>query len=856
MTDASPSLLVRMLGGSVRRPWTTLVVAGAVTALAAVGAARIRPTGSIQAMLAEDDPASQALARITEAFGVADELIVVATAPPDADRSAARSLLIAFAHRLDDTVRSSGELSAVCVRVAYENLPEARRFVEREMVPAGLFYMNDDQTERLRARLTPERMREQLLANERLIATPGAAGHALRRTVLEDPLRLHELLIEALAGSMDRNNAVGDRELLLSADGRSLMVRIRGAAAANDIEFSKRLMSAVCSTIDRINNDALVIEYTGAYAIATTSERSIRGDMTRSIVLSVIFLSILFLLVYRHPLSFPLTAAPVAMGIVLAFGVGSFYSTALTPVVAVIGAVLAGLGIDYSIHFVSHYRTERAAGLPHAPAVEAALINVGPAMIAACLTSVVGFAAIALSHVQALRQFAIFGALGLAGSLVMAMTVLPALLGVAGGARVDGDRRRLLDRGLEPLLRMTARRPGVCAGVCGVLAIGMIVVFLLTPGGGLRFETDLTVMHPRPNPALDAQRRLGERFGRVADTLMVHLQADSQSTLTALAHQVDGRLGDQSVRIAGVAGTFGLGDLLPAPEAVTQRSAAVQSFDAERIIAEFRAALDDSLFDPAAYDDYLVFLRRLLSNESPPSMSGLRGYPSLAGLVLPECFVDTGCDAHDAVTTIVLDRALSDRAARDAAIETIRGALRDLPGATLTGLTVIGHDTERLIRHDLARLLAAAAAIVVGWLLAYFRSFRDAFMALLPALFGVSCLLGVMDLADLRLNMVNMIGIPLLVGIGVDDGIFLVTLARTRRAKLESPGDLLASMNASCHAVAMTTLSTLLTFGTLAFTSTPAIVSLGVMLTIGMIACLAGTLFLLAPLLLRSPRGV
>jgi predicted RND superfamily exporter protein len=47
----------------------------------------------------------------------------------------------------------------------------------------------------------------------------------------------------------------------------------------------------------------------------------------------------------------------------------------------------------------------------------------------------------------------------------------------------------------------------------------------------------------------------------------------------------------------------------------------------------------------------------------------------------------------------------------------------------------------------------------------------------------------------------------------------------------------------------MTTLTTLLTFGTLTLTSTPAIRSLGVILGVGMTASLAGTLFLLAPIL-------
>jgi len=49
----------------------------------------------------------------------------------------------------------------------------------------------------------------------------------------------------------------------------------------------------------------------------------------------------------------------------------------------------------------------------------------------------------------------------------------------------------------------------------------------------------------------------------------------------------------------------------------------------------------------------------------------------------------------------------------------------------------------------------------------------------------------------------------------------------------------------------MTTLTTLLGFGTLAFTSTPAIRSLGLLVAIGMTACLSGAFLLLAPILLR-----
>ena len=187
-------------------------------------------------------------------------------------------------------------------------------------------------------------------------------------------------------------------------------------------------------------------------------------------------------------------------------------------------------------------------------------------------------------------------------------------------------------------------------------------------------------------------------------------------------------------------------------------------------------------------------------------------------LFFPTRAVANGGPFQEAITIVRLQAPLSDRSHRDRVIEEVRDALDGLSGVTLTGMSVGGHDTERLIRRDLSRLLGVAAILVAGWLLLYFRSFVHAMLAFLPAAFGLASLMAIMTLLDMRLNMVNLIGLPLLVGIGVDDGIFLVSLTK-RRNDPESAGSTATSgpLAPACHAVLMTTLTTVLTFGTLAF---------------------------------------
>lgn len=848
--------LFHLFTATGRYPRMTLAVAALVVAFGVYGASRIEPTGSMDTMLAQDEPAPRALARIANHFGVTDKLIVLATVNADdkSGSSTGKEILRTFGQRLEAAVSQSPELAGLCESLTFADLPQARAFVQNEIAPAGLHYLDKAAWVQLEKRLSTAGIVGRIRRNEELMSMPGMAGAALTRALLKDPLGLQELLFSSRREGFPALNGGNASGLLLSDDGHTLMVRMTGAQPAARIEFSKRFLAAATTVVDRVNVDRLRIEYTGAYAIAVTAERAIRGDMIRSIVASLLLLGVAFMVVYRHGLSFPIAVLPVAGGIVTAFGLSSLYSTQLTPVVAVIGAVLAGLAIDYCIHFLTYFARERGEGKSHDEAVRQTLFGVGPAMMAACITSVVGFLALALSSVPALRQFALIGALGLFCSLIAAMTVLPALLRVVGAFSGGLAEPRLIRHGFARLLSRLAARPMRWIALTSAVGGAFLAVFILSPSGGWRFASDLATMHPRPNAPLDAQRRIGERFGRHPDALMIHLQADSAEALVSKAHEVQRRLRERMSPALGVAGVMGLGSWLPDPALVKSRNARVRAIDAQGVIADFRAALADSLFDPAAYDDYIEFLHEFLTRQNPPDVHTLLRYPRLAETMLPRGAVMAGELPTEGLAFVFLSHALDERGRRDSVISSIRDALVGVEGAILTGISVVGHDTERIVRRELRRLMGVAAVIVLIWLLIYFGRISDVLLALLPAVFGLACLAGLMTLLDLRLNMVNLIGLPLLVGIGVDDGIFLVSLVRRRGGNAEAPAVVMNRLGTACHAVMMTTLTTLLTFGTLSLTSTPAIRSLGVVLAVGMSACMIGTLFLLAPILLYTAR--
>jgi predicted RND superfamily exporter protein len=902
MNDTVPkSWSARLAAWPARHPWPALLVALLLGVLAYGGIHRLAIDSSIQTLLDPTDPAAAAMVDVMQHFSSAENLLVMVSVPRNADSDANAARLLAYAARFKSALEASPQARPLIQSITYQPDEQARAFVEKVLVPGGMFYLDDEAFAAAKKRLTPAGMAEQIRRNEAMLAAPGPAANALSAALLKDPLRLHEFLLAHLkshGGFLSDAVREGTTAGFFSPDGQSLLIRIAAGGSAGDIDFAKKITAAVGRIAQQTNTTGLEIDITGAYAIAAASEHAIRGDMIASVIGSILCLQLLFILAYRRPIrSFLLAFLPVALGILYGFGVYSIFSRSLSPSTAVLGAILAGLGIDYAVLYLSRYLTTRAAGDAPSHAASTTL-TLAPALLAACITSVIGFGVIGGSPIQALRDFAFVGSLGLVASLAAVLWVLPALLALidrlpgsglqdspAGSlspeTRIPNPESRAMRVRLsaEPLLRAIARHPRKSIALSTALFIAALGI-LFSAKVMLPLESDMTVMHPRPNAPLEAQARLARRFGADPSSLLIHLQASSPQKLLELAHDVQSRLSTPSARQAGVSGTFGLAALLPDPRLVSQRRAVMTAAQARTIVADFNQAIVHSAFDAQAYQSYAQFLLKLLDHPHAPTIVDLVRYPSLAGMILSRSTIQECAEArnpnpesrnptYEAITLLSLSHSLDQRTARTAAIAAVRHALANLPGATLTGLSVIQLDTEASIRRDLPHWLLLAGGLAAVYLLAHFsltdRPRTDiphsafhvphflaaTLLALLPAIFSLACRLAFMHVADQKLNLMNLIAIPLLIGIDVDYGIFLVSLARKARRDGTSPVDAMAS---SAHAICISAFSTILGFGSLVTTSVPAIRSLGWAMSVGVATCLFATLFLLAPILILRGR--
>ncbi|OHB86096.1 MAG: hypothetical protein A2V98_26075 [Planctomycetes bacterium RBG_16_64_12] len=159
-----------------------------------------------------------------------------------------------------------------------------------------------------------------------------------------------------------------------------------------------------------------------------------------------------------------------------------------------------------------------------------------------------------------------------------------------------------------------------------------------------------------------------------------------------------------------------------------------------------------------------------------------------------------------------------------------------------TGNPLQTYEASRQMKRSYIQAAWYALAGILLALFLDFRSIRYTLLAMLPLGLGMAQMFGLLGILDIALNPANMIVLPLILGIGIDNGVHIVHDFRRRNG----PYRISAS---TASAVLLCSLTTMVGFGSLMIASHRGLQSLGRVLTIGVSCCLFSSLVMLPALL-------
>jgi len=167
---------------------------------------------------------------------------------------------------------------------------------------------------------------------------------------------------------------------------------------------------------------------TGGFAeVLAELDREIVAGQVKSLLLSLLAVSLLVMLLFRSVSAGFITILPLGLAISILFGLMGILQIPLNIATAMLSSIMIGVGVDYTIHFLWRYRIERRQH-PAVQAVAITLTTTGRGIVFNALSVIIGFSVLMLSSFMPVQFFGFLVLVSISICLLGAMVVLPALV--------------------------------------------------------------------------------------------------------------------------------------------------------------------------------------------------------------------------------------------------------------------------------------------------------------------------------------------------------------------------------------------------------------------------------------------
>lgn len=551
--------------------------------------------------------------------------------------------------------------------------------------------------------------------------------------------------------------------------------------------------------------------FSGLPALSAGDQEQTLGAIKRLTPISLVLVLLLFRIVEKRPGGMLSVAAVLILAIGAALGAVGVLTGKLTVMETFFGVTVFGLGIDFAVHLFVRQREELARGRSFEQALRRTLSGAGRGVVAGGITTAGAFLIAATAPDPVALHLGLSGGLGLLFCLPLTLLVLPSVWVL----RQRRHRRRVETATEAPAGRATpVRVPGLPSVVrwaterpvrCLLVSAGLLVV-ALAGLPRLQVETRLERIMNRGVPAIAMVDRIQEVLGTNGAPWI--LAADSLDQAREFAGRLDGH--------PLFSETISLGTILPAD--LPERASALH-----RVFgSEGRSAAAAPMGDPRAL---AVGALRRAAAVGPPDIDSLP--PGLR-----EKFI--------APTGEFLVYAYAADSKADGALARRQREVVQAIDPAASGLLAVVEGMMIGDRPWIPWIALSILGFVLLVLCVDFRRPASVLLAVLPVLAAVPFTLGVLCWVGIPFNVMTWLVLPLIFGLGIDDGIHVV------HRILDDPAQPIRGAALSVgRAIAMTTLTTTASFSILLFTDHPGLETMAAVMLIGLPACLLASVTVL-----------
>lgn len=669
----------------------------------------------------------------------------------------------------------------------------------------------------------------------------------------------------------EQDNPLREEGYLVSDDERLLFILLNPQETEGDFAGSKNAIEGIRAIVRDLapGFPQVTVGMTGGEVISSDEMFTTHSDVKNASKYALIGVSLLFIIFYRRVTEPLLAVFTLMVSITWAMGYTTLAVGHLNIISVVFTTILIGLGIDFGIHILCRYREERRQGNPTCLAMRNTLQQTGRGNLAGAVTTAIAFGAMAFTDFIGIVELGIIAAGGIVLCLLGMLLLLPALISLEERLRKPvyalpervGKRDALFEKMYSHYYMIIFASLGLLVG-CGYLA------------KDLYFDYNLLNMQAKGTEAVHFEMKIIENAKRaswnaalVAENIedakakykilkAIPSVGKVESLLTAIPEDQEARIRDVS-SLAPLIDPF---EVEPEDEPFSLR--AIQSaikkirfklrkkekeegkddvYEASRRVKELDEALKNT--DPETAATRLKQFSQILFVDYRKKITDLQRsvHPTPVKLEeLPQDLKDRFVSTDGKYLLLVYPSInIWEREEMEKFLSEMRRIDPDV-----TGNAVHMFESSRLMIDGYIRAGLYALAAIFLYLMLTLRNFKTTLLVLLPTFAGAVLTLGLMRLTGIQFNLANLVILPLILGIGVVDGVHILHRCR------EAPecGENVISKSTG-QAVILTSLTTMIGFGSLMVADHQGVYSVGLVLTLGVGSCMITSITLLPALM-------
>jgi len=681
----------------------------------------------------------------------------------------------------------------------------------------------------------------------------------------------------------------------LSLDRNMLMFAVYPKANTfREVDLTLETLADIRNAIEPIEAefpDAKVY-FTG---ITPIGEAEMNSVSTYTEILTLVALILIYLLIARSfrgwvlPL---LGMIPLVVGIIWTTGLITAVFGSMNMFTMMMGIVLLGLGIDFIIHLLSRYTEERCQGADLETSIVMTIGDTGKGVLTGGMTTAAAFFALMIADTKGVYEFGFAAGSGVILTLVAVFLTLPALLTIR--------ERILARRGRQIRYSAQAKEGmpwiGAMSGMVWKRYIPVLIAFVLLAAFSVwaalntAFEYDFMELEPQHEPAVQLQRILPKRFGT----------SDQAGWVVANSVEEARQLKEDLRDLPSIGQVLTISDFLPAPERLTDYETQLKKSRAGWELAGRQPVKTPKASELAVEIDRLWDNLDLMSNLAYQAgidrvvkvIDGMTGYDSETDSVDEQALLPrlnrllkvnlevknarhTAVRWRNAMIPLLISMSNTDAVSIDdlpsvaktsflprngsaegpflvyatprkyawtrEAVNRFLDQTKPIAPEMVSNPEIFIVMTDETLRDGMNGALLALAVIIV-LLLIHFRG-PMGLLATIPLIGSTLFMLAAMHLLGMKYNYVNLIAVPIILGIGIDDGVH--ALHRWRNEAGDGVIRVKYSYSMVGRAILLTSLTTMIGFGSIGLYSMPGMASFGIVLFMGVGFCFLATLLVL-----------